>query len=351
MLRCTSVVGFAILAWPAIVTQAQPVPFVQANAPNGDGRDSVEGTESERISRAVIPASCCVGPACFDDVTETECEALCGEWRLGTTCDDPSEPCGFITTHPACCVHDRCIGGADEETCDCAGGVWYPDESCSSVDCSVGACCVDGSCFEDLTEAECEALCGSWRPGSPCLVCALAIGVCCVAGECDPGLGPDACACAGGTWHFTLPDEGCEDVECPPVGACCLPDGQCLIMTQDVCEAPAVGGSYQGDGTECLGDNDGDGIDDACECRPCECDQDENGDCNGSDLVIVLDCLGLPPTPPCELADNDCDGDIDDFDLCAFLCLLSGLPADQCCVPNSLCGACCSAWGLSLIHI
>jgi len=110
MLRCTSVVGFAILAWPAIVTQAQPVPFVQANAPNGDGRDSVEGTESERISRAVIPASCCVGPACFDDVTETECEALCGEWRLGTTCDDPSEPCGFITTHPACCVHDRCIG-------------------------------------------------------------------------------------------------------------------------------------------------------------------------------------------------------------------------------------------------
>lgn len=46
-------------------------------------------------------------------------------------------------------------------------------------------------------------------------------------------------------------------------GACCLPSGGCLNgATQTSCTP--LGGTYQGDGTMCLGDSDGDGNDDLC---------------------------------------------------------------------------------------
>jgi hypothetical protein len=52
----------------------------------------------------------------------------------------------------------------------------------------------------------------------------------------------------------------------PQTGACCWPDGSCSVVTQMECEHTLTGlnGIYQGDGTTCLGDNDGDGVDDAC---------------------------------------------------------------------------------------
>ncbi|MEW5795209.1 MAG: hypothetical protein AB1772_02500 [Candidatus Zixiibacteriota bacterium] len=53
----------------------------------------------------------------------------------------------------------------------------------------------------------------------------------------------------------------------PQFGACCWPDGSCTIVTQFDCEHTATGvtGIYQGDGSMCLGDNNGNGVDDACE--------------------------------------------------------------------------------------
>jgi hypothetical protein len=39
------------------------------------------------------------------------------------------------------------------------------------------------------------------------------------------------------------------DVQCLPVGACCLPSGTCAVVTVGDCEG--LGGVYQGDGTEC----------------------------------------------------------------------------------------------------
>ncbi len=50
----------------------------------------------------------------------------------------------------------------------------------------------------------------------------------------------------------------------PPTGSCCFPDGTCLVMTQVACLA-TTGNQYAGDGTTCLGDNNGNGVDDACE--------------------------------------------------------------------------------------
>ncbi len=54
-----------------------------------------------------------------------------------------------------------------------------------------------------------------------------------------------------------------------PMGACCLDGGLfCTLMTEADCIAAA--GIYKGDGTVCLGDNNGNGIDDACE-EPWDC--------------------------------------------------------------------------------
>jgi uncharacterized repeat protein (TIGR01451 family) len=49
----------------------------------------------------------------------------------------------------------------------------------------------------------------------------------------------------------------------PPTGGCCLPQGQCLEVTEVDCDA--IGGLYNGDGTLCEGDENSNGIDDLCE--------------------------------------------------------------------------------------
>jgi len=44
----------------------------------------------------------------------------------------------------------------------------------------------------------------------------------------------------------------CRDSSCPPParGACCLPSGRCVPLTEEVCER--IGGSYQGDDARCI---------------------------------------------------------------------------------------------------
>lgn len=51
---------------------------------------------------------------------------------------------------------------------------------------------------------------------------------------------------------------------CPqPLGACCtFPDKDCFVTSEKTCQG--IGGFYVGDGMVCLGDNNGDGQDDAC---------------------------------------------------------------------------------------
>lgn len=83
--------------------------------------------------------------------------------------------------------------------------------------------------------------------------------------------------CAGGCPTGTVcsrqvvprPD-GTYDVccDCVPAAteACCLPDGSCTDVDPSTCLQ--MGGIPQGAGSACLGDADGDGIDDACACGP-----------------------------------------------------------------------------------
>ena len=85
----------------------------------------------------------------------------------------------------------------------------------------------------------------------------------------------------GGTYYIQLAswDPGTRgahdlDILCPSPAhkpaACCLSDGSCLMLTPTQCDAiPPHGGQYQGPDTECLGDADTNGIDDACEIGAC----------------------------------------------------------------------------------
>ncbi len=92
-----------------------------------------------------------------------------------------------------------------------------------------------------------------------------------------PGLQADPCVnCNGDPDNYLIPITSLyEFYECaqhdvwpphPPAatGACCYENGDCDEMTEAECLASG-GIEYRGDGTVCLGDNNQNGIDDACE--------------------------------------------------------------------------------------
>jgi len=106
--------------------------------------------------------------------------------------------------------------------------------------------------------------------------------------------------------------------EAPVTGACCRPDGTCLVTTETNCQN--IGGTYQGNDTQCLGDGDGDGYDDLCYPQG-TCLAPDNGtgtvdlpaDCPYlpvDEVMLIID--GLPPGTTIELdpilLDFFCDG-------------------------------------------
>jgi hypothetical protein len=90
-------------------------------------------------------------------------------------------------------------------------------------------------------------------------------------------------------------------------GACCYPGAaggiECVETTQTECEE-ALGGTFLGAGTDCLGDGDDSGVDDACEGGCCQIRGDVNHD--GSREPDIADLIYLVtymfqggPEPPC----------------------------------------------------
>ncbi len=72
----------------------------------------------------------------------------------------------------------------------------------------------------------------------------------------------------GGSMNSAVTSPACDArvcIEPPLTGYCCRTNGICLEISEEVCLA--IGGQYGGDGTECQGDNNGNGLDDACEER------------------------------------------------------------------------------------
>lgn len=72
-------------------------------------------------------------------------------------------------------------------------------------------------------------------------------GACCFPDGSCLVLTGDECLAQGGSYQG---DESvCDPSPCPPAGACCFTDGSCLILTVDECDSQ--GGGYQGDGSSC----------------------------------------------------------------------------------------------------
>ncbi len=146
----------------------------------------------------------------------------------------------------ACCFLDRhgnltCRENTQDECARVCGGTYFGDGTdCSDVTCG-GACCLrDGTCISTISARECTR----WHHGT------------------FNGIGTN-----------------CDDVTCTVPGACCIEHVGCQILTEDECDV--AGGTFQGDGTECV-DSDWDGIPDCLDpcphdrCNRCndQCDRD-----------------------------------------------------------------------------
>jgi hypothetical protein len=178
----------------ALATSSLPAAAPQA-AP-------AEQPASTRITSE--PGACCFMLAPCQFLTDTECEQLGGMFMgEGTSCD----VWGTCLTWGACCTPD---GGCHLDTDESCGnvGIWFfINMNCNPDLCSLGACCrEDGMCVQEI-QVECG---GTWIVNTAC--------------------SPNPC----------LP---------PDVGACCLADEQCDLLTAPECEGQQ--GHFMGTGIAC----------------------------------------------------------------------------------------------------
>ncbi|MEE9296016.1 MAG: hypothetical protein V3W34_13785 [Phycisphaerae bacterium] len=145
------------------------------------------------------------------------------------------------------------------------GGLDWTCPPCDPVE-PTGACCRLGPpnvCIEPLTAQECQAQGGVY--GGDGSVCTGDQPCCLPDGTCDD-MDPICCEAKGGSVQPAASTCG------GAIEACCYPGALGEILCDEVdplCCENELGGTPLGSGTVCLGDNDGNFIDDACE--PAEC--------------------------------------------------------------------------------
>ena len=214
--------------------------------------------------------------SCENDTTEFDCTAAGGSFAGdGITCSGQVGACCFDGDRDG--VEDTCTV-MDGNCCFAKGGTLLdPGSSCDS---DIGACCMDdndddlySTCVEIARQC-CEAT--GWLFLGIGTKCRDIINVCtedgygiCYVDTDDDGfldtcamITPSACHALGGTFRGF-------GTACGDIGACCMDSNgdqligdPCADIDQIACDAQ--GGAFQGVGTSCLGDQDGNGTDDAC---------------------------------------------------------------------------------------
>ncbi len=169
----------------------------------------------------IEPQGACCCPPSEGCTVLSEAECLEGPlpcfWIPAGFLTDPCNPNPCLLVKGACCVRDPLLPGDDpDQGWECLAGLtldecvdpprngeWQgANTNCREVDCAQrGACCIgdQGSCIDDQTEFECTTEGGTFQ-----------------------GVG-------------TL----CADIECPIIdlGRCCLPNGECIFVTEEDCLA------------------------------------------------------------------------------------------------------------------
>ena len=214
----------------------------------------------------VGPGSMCTGvlqACCFDTGVCLDADPLCCE-LMGGWDQGPGTACVDMTI--ACCFPDGSCWDVDPICCDDLGGVpGYAamclgdlngngiDDACEEPQEPEACCFEDGTC-QDLLPDDCVAQDGT--PVGPGTMCTGMLQACCF----DTGVCLDAdpicCELMGG-WDQG-PGTACVDMTI----ACCFPDGSCMDVDPICCDDL---GGIPGFAAMCLGDLNGNGIDDACE--------------------------------------------------------------------------------------
>jgi hypothetical protein len=191
----------------------------------------------------LVRGACCLPAVGCERLTEADCAAQGGMYQGdGIGCDP--EPC----TDGACCFPDDSCDEITELECGQTGGVFFagPGTSCADLDCAPGACCTiegKGGIGCELFPPDVCDLIGGVFIGGDCLpdICT-ASGSCCIDTLCLP-IGPLECAAQGGV--FMPSGTPCMGDPCvPAVAACCLPTGDCMLLTPAQCQA--AGGLFVG---------------------------------------------------------------------------------------------------------
>lgn len=156
----------------------------------------------------------------------------------------------------------------------------------------------------DTTALICQDVSGFFQGlGTTCAntSCPDLIGACCINGECIGNTEQIPCLKVGGEW---FEGDDCHNFVCPTLTqACCSPEGrECIDEVPNVCLI--VGGTPQGPGTRCLGDQNNNGFDDACETQPpcAECGPGDHwiDECrSGTDQMNTGALIGIDVTGDC----------------------------------------------------
>lgn len=235
-----------------------------------------------------------------------------GDWVMRATWTPVNcEPPG------ACCLSNGTCQSLSASACATQGGNFLGiGTTCTAGVCNstLAPCCFasTGGCLT-LTPANCVAAGGVAGPaGQSCTgyVC-FPIGACCLPnGQCVGGVSPEQCAAQGGV--FKGNGTTCTAGLCPePIGAACFPNGFCLQLT--AAQAASAGATWKGPGTTCA-DGNGNGQPDICENLRRE-DLNNDGFVNAQDLAILLGAWGTSNA----LADINADGIVNAQDLARVL--------------------------------
>ncbi|UCC30788.1 MAG: hypothetical protein JSU86_00640 [Phycisphaerales bacterium] len=228
--------------------------------------------------------SFCLGmqACCLDDNTCVMADALCCVNQLNGIPEGTSSTCGGWQ---ACCLPDDTCENADSLCCvnELFGtplvGLCTAPQAC---------CFTDGSC-RDLDPLCCDDLGGT--PQGPLTACTVEEACCLENGDCIM-VDPLCCDEMGGV------AQGAGKV-CTAREACCFDDRSCQMLDPVCCEFE--GGHPSPIGAACMGDPNGNGMDDACEPLQACCLAD--GTCQDLNHTDCVNAGGDPQGP-----DTDCTG-------------------------------------------
>ena len=329
-----------------------------------------------------VVGACCLEDAGCIEMPVQDCALQHGSYAGEfTNCGD--DPCPPPAVYGACCDPASGVPCAEMKESECAelGGLFEFNTPCADANCGgTGQICPlpDPADQEPLCAFLATSQCLTVATDETCLPLRVSVDDFGhpIALDCDcfppvPDCGPIRVTPILGTPEFDLscenicPDEPAElcqvvlndpgnfmgpqipsgilmpgDViwcDCPTqTEACCFIDGSCQdLRPQDCIDQQGTPSPYS---DICLGDGDGDGVDDACEC-PCDGDINGDGLTNLVDFLIWLQCYEQPPVGACFRADLNCDGLINIDDFASFHCLFYGFPPEVCCEQAT--GPCC----------